>query len=63
MYQEWQIFFNEFIDALSLHSERKNEHYVADAPSPYMHNHAEYIEVNDIPEDLVLDIAMQDQFD
>lgn len=63
MYQEWQNFFNKFMDALLLHNEWKNEHYVTDIPSPYTHNHPEYTEMNDIPEDLVMDIAMQDQYD
>ena len=64
MYQEWQTFFNEFMDALHLHNEWKNEHFVTDVLSPYTHNYPEYTELDDIPEeDLVLDIGMQDQYD
>ena len=65
MYQEWQTFFNEFMDALHLHNEWKNEHYMAEVPSPYTLGHPEYTEISsDIPEeDYVLDIALQDQYD
>lgn len=67
MFEEWCGFFKEFINALPLPTERKNEHHLNDVRTPlYTLSHSGFQEMNSdiLEEELVLDDSHpRDDFD